>query len=249
MLHRHPTASALAMEHFGFSAPVDTEPCTETDFHGLSCRSQHTPFGSYMTLCTGDCTLWTGRLRHTILEGIAAMLCRIAPARDGCTLLCGIGNRDLTADALGPLVCSNLSSSALSSTRMCLLVPDVTAKTGLPTVSLVRAAAEICHAKQIIAVDALSAKSRETLGQVIQFSGDAITPGSGTGIVTEEISRRTMPCPVCTIGVPTVIRASVLCGTLPEQEELLVTAGSVDHMVKRYAQVLAGWILRSMLHG
>ena len=246
MLQRHPTPSSLAMEHFGFSAPVDTDPATETDFHGLPCRSQHTPFGTYTTIRTGDCTAWTEPVRHAVTTGIAAMLCRIAPERDGCTLVCGIGNRALTADALGPLVCDSLSS-ALSPDRLCILSPDVTAKTGISTVSLIRAAAGICHAKRIIAVDALSAKSRETLGRVIQFSGDAITPGSGAGVGTEEISRRTMPCPVCTIGVPTVIRASVLCGTLSEKDALLVTDSGVDQIVKRYAQAIAGGILRYIL--
>lgn len=242
MLHRHPTASSLAVEDFGLSAPIDTNPASETDFHGFSCRSQHTPYGTYMTVRTGDCTTWTGSIRHTVLEAVTAMLCHLAPERDGCTLVCGIGNRELAADALGPLVCNTLSSS-FAPEQLCILAPDVTAKTGIATASLVRASAEICRAKQIIAVDALSAKSSDTLGQVIQFSGDAITPGSGTGAATEEISCRTMPCPVCTIGVPTVIRVSALCRNISEQDELLMTVGSIDHVVKQYAQVIAGGIL------
>lgn len=243
MFLRHPTASALAAEQFGFSAPVDTAPAAESHVHGFPCRRQRTAYGTYATVSVGDSTLWRTADMRAAVGLVAEMLYQTASEKAGRTLVCGIGNRSLAADALGASVCDRLTA-ALCPDRLCVFSPGVGAKTGFQTVSMVRAAAEVCHANQIIAVDALTAKSRETLGRVIQFSGDAITPGSGTGIHAEEISRRTMPCPVCTIGVPTVIRASVLCGAVDGKEELYVTDCAVDTIVERYAQVIAGGITR-----
>ena len=84
---------------------------------------------------------------------------------------------------------------------------------------------------------------------MIQLSGDAITPGGGSGIHAEEISARTMPCPVCTIGVPTVIRASALCGSDVTANELFVTDSAIDSLVERSAQGIAGGIARYLAGG
>ena len=249
MFSRHPTASALAAEHFGFAHPVDTSPAAETTVHGLPMRRQHTDCGTYGTLTTGHPASWSLADRRMRIAAIAAVLHDIAPERVGCTLVCGIGSRALTADALGPMVCERLPTfSDADGARLCVCVPGVGARTGIPTVPLCKAAAELCHAQRIIAVDALSAQSSDTLERVVQLSGDAITPGSGTGVYAEEISSRTMPCPVCTIGVPTVIRASALCGSV-SADELFVTASDVDTAVSRYAEILAGAIARFVLQG
>lgn len=246
MFSHHPTASSLAAEQFGFSAPVDTDPASEACIHGYPCRRQRTVFGTYITVSVGDCGIWSTGDSRGVVGVVAEILRQIAPDTDGCTLVCGIGNRSITADALGPMVCDRLSAAF---SPLCIFAPGVAAKTGIPTVPLLHAIAEVCHARRIIAVDALAAKSRDTLGRVIQLSGDAITPGGGSGIHAEEISARTMPCPVCTIGVPTVIRASALCGSDVTANELFVTDSAIDSLVERYAQGIAGGIARYLAGG
>lgn len=255
MLTNHTRISDLAAENFGFAAPVDTDPAQSYLKNGFMVRRQKTRCGTYHTILTGEADGWTTEKRRGLIATTAALLHDTAQNRSPRQILvCGIGNPSLCADALGPVICSRLPAVLFGDDtdlpRVHVIVPGVPAQTGIRTKDLVCAAAQLCHADLLIAADALCAKSRERLGSVIQISGDAITPGSGTVEDTDienELSSRTMPCPVCTIGVPTVIRASVFCENVPQTDDLLVTSGSIDHIVNRFAEVLAASIVRFVM--
>lgn len=170
-------------------------------------------------------------------------------------LVVGLGNGALTADRLGTAVCNRLTLGGvpLGQRTLYSLVPGVSAVTGIPTDQLVAHTAALLHADRILAIDALCACRAASLGKVVQFSDVGLTPGSGTTAAADtdtpsapddppEISTRTMPCPVVTVGVPTVIRT-----TLPDGGDLryLVSAGDTDRTVERWGSLLSSAILQA----
>lgn len=234
-----------------FALPEDTAGAhTETRF-GWSVRRAAHPTGQYHTLTAGDITLLSSADRLQLSRAAESILLEYLQDAS-CVLVCGLGNPALAADRLGSAVCSRISlcGALPSGRRLYSFCPGVPAVTGIPTDTLVRMAAQCVSADRIAAVDALCARSAASLSAVMQCSDTGLTPGSGVSgsgtaeIYPPEISTRTMPCPVVTIGVPTVIRT-----TLPEggDTRYLVTAGNTDRAVECWSTVIASALLRAML--
>ena len=237
-----------------FAAPENTDRESEYTLSGWPVRRSPDTGERYHTLIAGDITLLPPAARLRLTEALSSLLADYLCGAS-CVLVCGLGNREITADRLGYAVCSRLSlCGPLPNGRtLYSFQPGVTASTGIPTDRLVHMAAECIHADRILAVDALCARSARRLNTVVQLSDTGITPGSGTAQPSPdpeaepyppEISTRTMPCPVVTAGVPTVIRT-----TLPDggSTRYLVTAGSTDRAVDCWGSVLSSAILRTML--
>ena len=259
--------SELCLE---FAAPENTVRESEYTLSGWPVRRSLYTGERYHTLIAGDITALDSAARLRLTGAISSLLAEYLNGA-ACVLVCGLGNREITADRLGYAACSRLSlCGPLPNGRtLYSFLPGVTASTGIPTDRLVRMAAECVRADRILAVDALCARSAMRLNTVVQLSDTGTIPGSGTVpsqtpdpivIPSEdtpssspcrdpdpyppEISTRTMPCPVVTAGVPTVIRT-----TLPEggSTRYLVTAGNTDRAVDCWGSVLSSAILRAML--
>lgn len=235
--------------------PAQTDAMTDYTLHGWSVREGAIGSTHHHTLTVGDVTLLGADPCRRLTGAVAVLLERYL--RDATqVLVVGLGNGALTADRLGTAVCGRLTlgSVVLGSRTLYSFVPGVQAITGIPTDRLVAHTAKMLHADRIVAVDALCARSATTLGRVVQLSDVGLTPGSGmtgTADVAEtphelppEISTRTMPCPVVTIGVPTGIRT-----TLPDggSTRYFVTTGDADRMMERWSSVLASAILQAVV--
>lgn len=128
-------------------------------------------------------------------------------------LFIGLGNGEVTPDALGPLVIKNLFVTRhLTGWKeiegcpvVAALAPGVMAQTGMETGELVEGIVKKIHPDALVVIDALAAKSSERLNRTIQISNTGIEPGSGVGNHRNEITEKTMGVPVIAIGVPTVI--------------------------------------------
>lgn len=237
-----------------FAAPENTARESEYSLYGWPVRRSQSDTEHYHTLLSGDVTALDSAARLRLAKALSALLTDYLCGAER-VLVCGLGNRELTADRLGYAVCSRLSlSGPLPGGRsLYSFAPGVPAVTGIPTDQLVRMAAECIHADRIIAVDALCARSAARLNTVVQLTDTGLTPGSGADPQTTspdpdpyppEISTRTMPCPVVTAGVPTVIRT-----TLPEggSTRYLVTDSHTDRAVDCWSAILSAAILRTML--
>ena len=137
----------------------------------------------------------------------------------------GLGNRDVTADALGPEVVDNLfinrhvvleyGKAAYGKEKMNLissLVPGVTAMTGMETAEIIKGVVEQTQPDVVLVVDALAARSTKRLNRTIQISDTGIHPGSGVGNHRNAITRESLGIPVIAIGVPTVVDAATIVG-------------------------------------
>lgn len=142
--------------------------------------------------------------------------------RDGCALIVGLGNRKITADALGPLCADGINVTRhvriadralfeeLGTDEIAAIAPGVSGQTGIETSDLIKSIVQSISPYVIIAVDALAARSIDRLGTTVQLCDTGISPGSGIGNLRGAINRETMGIPVVAIGVPTIVDSSTL---------------------------------------
>lgn len=131
-------------------------------------------------------------------------------------LVAGLGNREVTADSLGPKVVDNLIINRHylmdddDNIKICAVCPGVMAQTGMETAQIIKGIAENVKPDIVIAIDALAARNTERLNTTIQLSDTGINPGSGVGNHRVGITKENIGVPVIAVGVPTVIDASTI---------------------------------------
>lgn len=133
-------------------------------------------------------------------------------------LIVGLGNWNVTPDALGPMttekvmVTSHLFELEMENPAdgyrpVAAVAPGVMGMTGMETSDIIFGIAEKFKPDFIIAIDALAARAVERLNETIQISDAGIHPGSGIGNKRKALSKETLGVPVFAIGVPTVVDA------------------------------------------
>lgn len=139
-----------------------------------------------------------------------------------CVLVAGLGNREITADNIGPKTVDRLTVTrhlkihaanifkSYFSVPVCAIAPGVLGQTGIETAELIDGVCKCVSPNLVIVIDALAARSTSRLGSTVQISDSGIHPGSGIGNKRNEISKRTLGIPVIAIGVPTVVNSSTL---------------------------------------
>ncbi len=137
-------------------------------------------------------------------------------------LAIGLGNAEMTADALGPKVVDQLIVSRhlkeqlpdlyreLALGELSALRPGVLGQTGIETAELIKATAQTVAPDAIIVFDALASRRIKRLCATVQISDTGITPGSGVGNHRSRIDKESLGIPVISVGVPTVVDAATL---------------------------------------
>ena len=118
-------------------------------------------------------------------------------------LVVGLGNREATPDALGPVAMNDI----IVNKYIYAIAPGVMAQTGLETSDYIRGIVKEIKAGLIIAIDSLAARNTGRLNTTVQITDTGINPGSGVGIIRQAMNEETMGVPVIAIGVPTVVDA------------------------------------------
>lgn len=174
---------------------------------------------------------------------------------DSLTLVVGLGNRDITPDALGTEVVSRLLVTHHIKQNMkdffddnisgvCALIPGVLGTTGIETAEIIKAVSEKVKPNLIIAVDAMAAADIRRVSTTIQISDTGIQPGAGVGNNRERLNEETIGAKVIAIGVPTVIDAATISKVeIPEElAPLMVTTKDIDLVIERTAKTVANGI-------
>ena len=136
--------------------------------------------------------------------------------REKLLLVAGLGNPNMTADALGARVVDRVDvtrkirEDEKSPVKLCAVSLGVLGTTGIETFEHVDALCRYLHPSAVLTVDALSAKSQSHVGAAIQISSGGISPGGGVGRPQKILSSKTLGVPVVSIGIPTVVRSSVM---------------------------------------
>lgn len=142
-------------------------------------------------------------------------------------LVVGLGNWNVTPDALGPKVVSKLMvtrhlleyvpTQVDDGVRpVCTIAPGVLGLTGIETGEIIKGIVEKVGPKLVIAIDALASRKMERVSTTIQIADTGINPGSGIGNKRMGLNFQTLGVPVIAIGVPTVVDASTICNDLIE---------------------------------
>ena len=136
-------------------------------------------------------------------------------------LIIGLGNWNVTPDALGPLVVENVLITRHYYQLMpeqvhpgyrevSAVAPGVLGTTGIESSEIVQGIVEKTKPQLIIAIDALASKALERVNTTIQIADTGIHPGSGIGNKRKGLTREVLGVPVVAIGVPTVVYASTV---------------------------------------
>ena len=191
------------------------------------------------------------------LAGHIRSLMRTANEERKSVLVVGLGNREVTPDALGPEVVGNLritrhmirvygrvSAELQQAAEVSALVPGVMAQTGMETLEIIKGVVDETHPQLVIVIDALAARSTKRLNRTIQITDTGIHPGSGVGNHRNAINEETLGVPVIAIGVPTVVDAVTIVNDTMEalveeldrserMQRLTGVLGTLDHAEKQ----------------
>lgn len=174
------------------------------------------PIGNYMTLESADKehsdehsdkNLSGTKLPDTNL--LASYINGLLPSSAHSFLIVGLGNANMTADALGPLTIEKMAQLGMASYTS-MIVPGVFAQTGMESCEIIQGIVQQTSPDCIITIDALAARSAFRLGTTVQLTDTGIRPGSGVGNARKGITKENMKIPVIAIGIPTVVSAAAI---------------------------------------
>lgn len=181
--------------------------------------------GHYVTLEVpelrqGDTTL-QDKVATSFAREFEAFLQRIGINETSSVLVVGLGNWNVTPDALGPLVVENVMVTrhyfelmpdqvSPGYRRVSAIAPGVLGTTGIESSDIVLGIVEKSKPDLVIAVDALAARSLDRVNTTIQIADTGIHPGSGIGNKRKGLTKDILGVPCIGIGVPTVVYASTI---------------------------------------
>lgn len=205
------------------------------------------PLGKYITLSVksfvNDTDIFDGRL-----DEFAKVLKSVLPNDISSVLVAGLGNDDITADALGPMTNDYVLAtrhiiSELKNTSgfenlfsVSTITTGVLGETGIETSEIIKGVVKEVQPSCVIVVDALAASSASRLGTTVQFSDVGISPGSGVGNHRSEISKNTLGIPVIAIGIPTVVCTGLISGN--SNDTAFVTPKEIDRITQQGAKLI-----------
>lgn len=204
--------------------------------------------------CGKYCTVRFNRLDTLadtvpLINALVSALGELLGSRNDNALIVGLGNADITPDALGPLCVNSVIatrhiSGELKKTlgleglhSVSCIVPGVLGKTGIEAVDIIKAAVIQTKPDVVLAVDALAARTPENLCRTVQMADSGIAPGSGVKNERKELSSKTLGVPVIALGIPTVIDAAF--GAADGAENMMVTPKEIDLLIARAADITA----------
>ena len=229
-----------------------TEIKIAEDRHGVPIGKKK---GRYITL--------EGALWDVFSESFRDMACELSEELSqlvpkGPALVIGLGNNDITPDALGPQAASRVLATRhlreelgsedefLSGLRqVSVMASGVLGQTGIETAEIIEGLLEKLKPSCVIAVDALACSDISRLGTTIQLSDSGISPGSGVANKRKELSEATLGIPVIAAGVPTVVDMYTIVEgmtgrrAVTEVPNMMVTPRDVDRLIERSSALIS----------
>lgn len=174
-------------------------------------------------------------VERVFAKTFAAFLKEHGIADDAVCLVVGLGNWNVTPDALGPQTVENIlvtkhlfdlqpESVEKGFRPVMALAPGVMGLTGIETSEIILGVIEKTRPDFVIAIDALASRSIERVNATIQVSDTGIHPGSGVGNNRKELSMETLGIPVFSLGIPTVVDA------------VTITSDALDFLLKHFGR-------------
>jgi len=220
------------------------------------------PIGTYITI-EFDEEPGDNESLLALSKEIAKQLSGLLP-EEGDILFCGLGNRNITPDALGPIAAEKVLATRhlpkdmpeLKGLRpVSVFSAGVLSQTGIETAELLSGVVDRTKPAAVVTADALAARRLSRLSRTVQISDTGIAPGSGVGNTRTAIDEKTLGCRVIAVGVPLVVDGATLAcdlfniedqkreqtrQLLPETaERLMVTSQEIDKTVSAVGRLIA----------
>ena len=226
------------------------------------------PIGKYITIENKSSD---NNETQTLSTALKNELKALIPKNAKKILVCGLGNRNITPDALGPYVTDGLmitnhiiehldnDFSAVSA-----IAPGVLGITGIETAEIIKGVTEHFKPDIVIAADALCAINTKRMFNTVQITDSGINPGAGIGNRRDGLNNKTLGVPVIAIGVPTVVDADsiiydavhgffeknasisdsdkIINAILSDTKSLFVSPKDIDKLIKKSAKIIADGI-------
>jgi spore protease len=185
-------------------------------------ESMGKPIGNYITIESEVMKENDTLIHEEIAKIMARKLGELHHLPENASILAaGLGNWQVTPDALGPKVVSRLlvtrHMKALMPTELqgelravAAISPGVMGITGIETGEIIKGVAEKINPDLIVAIDALAARRTSRINATIQITDTGINPGAGLGNNRMRLNQETLGIPIIAIGVPTVVDAATL---------------------------------------
>lgn len=215
------------------------------------------PIGKYVTLGLEPLMCRTSEAFEDAAELLAELIRGLLPSDDGKgTLVAGLGNDEMTPDAVGPLAVNSVIATRhlkrgmpedfAAFTTVSAVKPGVLGATGIESAELLRSACRAADPARLIAVDALASASLDRLCRTVQLTNAGIVPGSGVGNDRAAVNQKSLGLPVLAIGVPTVVDAAAFSDS-PDAAGMFVTPRDIDASVRDVAKLI-GYGIDLALH-
>ncbi|MDF2567983.1 MAG: spore protease, partial [Oscillospiraceae bacterium] len=225
------------------------------------------PQGKYITIELSPFKAVTDNLEGWV-EIISKKIKDFLP-QEGTVLVVGLGNSDITPDAVGPMTISSIlatrhisgeqaEDAGLSGLRsVAAIAPGVLGQTGMETAEVVDSICKQINPSAVIVVDALASRSIDRLGCTVQISNSGISPGSGVQNARKELNKDTLGVPVIAIGIPTVVDMTTIAYDLLGEgagsekistrgQTMMVTPREIDVIIEQAAKTAAFSINRAL---
>ena len=180
------------------------------------------PIGNYITLDIPQFTEYDGELMDSVSKVLGKILKELIKVKkDDRVLVVGLGNWNVTPDALGPKVIegimvtrhlSEVMPEAMEENMISVaaISPGVLRTTGIETGEVIKSLVDKIKPSLVICIDALAARRIQRLNKTIQISDTGISPGAGVGNHRKAINEEELGVKVIAVGVPTVVDASTI---------------------------------------
>ena len=218
-------------------------------------RAMGKPVGTYLTVETPDLALPDEEKQRQIAEALCGYIRELVGkhirGKDLSVLVVGLGNREVTPDALGPYVADHLNVTRHiikeygkyamdleNADLVSAVVPGVMGQTGMESAEIVRGIVRETSPDLVIAVDALAARNSRRLNRTVQIADTGIHPGSGVGNHRIGMTEESLGVPVIGIGVPTVVDAATI---VSDTMENFIRALETSEALKGVGEVLRSY--------
>lgn len=219
--------------------------------------------GTYITIEAQGLRYKNTPLQEKIMKQLGQKLVGLVELpKNAMVLVIGLGNRNITPDALGPRAVEKivvtrhlqemLSPELKGGVRsVCAIAPGVLGITGMETTEIVQGIVSKIKPDLVIAVDALAAASSRRVLTTVQLANTGISPGSGVGNKRFGLNKHSLGVPVIAIGVPTVVHASTIAmdtiDILQEHASFARYFKSMEHLSEEDRRTIVGQVLPELL--
>jgi spore protease len=178
--------------------------------------------GSYITIDIPQYTAYDGTLMDNVANTLGIILKKLVNvSEEDLVLVVGLGNKEVTPDALGPKVVEKIMVTRHlkgvmpdedfgSVVPVSAISPGVLGITGIETGEIIKSIVDKIKPNLVICIDALASRKTERVNRTIQISDTGISPGAGIGNHRMKINKQNLGVKVVAIGVPTVVHAGTI---------------------------------------